>query len=246
MPFSKEAIASMPSSVSPLSRAINKTSANSMMTKKTQIVRKHSCLECGKSFFKKHHLAAHNLTHTGALPFQCANCSKRFRQLCHLGQHQIKHAGGQPPFSCTNCTKSFWHHTNLVNHQRTYHCGQRPFRCDVCNSAFTQKMVLKRHFLTHRYEKPFSCISCKKGFIQKINVYYHIRKAKALTRQSSNGSNFETSFCDNCKIDFSSADHLIRHIALEHRHEEKRAVVRFACRKSPQFQFFNDDLIYGM
>mmetsp|Transcript_34913 Transcript_34913/g.59112 ORF Transcript_34913/g.59112 Transcript_34913/m.59112 type:complete len:217 (+) Transcript_34913:321-971(+) len=206
------------------------------MRKKTQPIRKHSCLKCGKSFFKKHHLAVHNLTHTGALPFQCTNCSRRFRQQCHLGQHQIRHAGGEPPFKCINCTRTFWHHTTLVNHQRTYHRGQRPFRCDVCNSAFTQKMVLKRHFLTHRYEKPFSCIFCKKGFIQKLNVYYHIRKSEeAVFRKSSNHSNFKTLrvFCDNCKIEFYSADELIRHIKHEHqRNEVRQPVVRFSCGKS--------------
>jgi len=166
LPFSKDTINTMSSF--PLPMAKNKTSKHVIMRKKTQPIRKHSCLKCGKSFFKKHHLAVHNLTHTGALPFQCTNCSRRFRQQCHLGQHQIRHAGGEPPFKCINCTRTFWHHTTLVNHQRTYHRGQRPFRCDVCNSAFTQKMVLKRHFLTHRYEKPFSCIFCKKGFIQKV------------------------------------------------------------------------------
>mmetsp|Transcript_30166 Transcript_30166/g.48421 ORF Transcript_30166/g.48421 Transcript_30166/m.48421 type:complete len:81 (+) Transcript_30166:994-1236(+) len=40
-------------------------------------------------------------------------------------------------------------------------------------------------------------------------------------------------FCDNCKIEFYSADELIRHIKHEHqRNEVRQPVVRFSCGKS--------------
>ncbi|PSN31443.1 hypothetical protein C0J52_19050, partial [Blattella germanica] len=41
------------------------------------------------------------------------------------------------------------------------------FQCEICNKSFTQNRSLKKHMITHTYERPFQCETCNKSFTQK-------------------------------------------------------------------------------
>ena len=53
-------------------------------------MKKHSCNTCGKCFGRKSALIAHNLIHTGDLPFRCSFCDAGFKEKRNMLNHQAK------------------------------------------------------------------------------------------------------------------------------------------------------------
>lgn len=68
--------------------------------------KRYVCNVCGKAFYKRAHLHAHQRTHTGEKPYDCQECGKSFRLKSFLVVHQRIHTG-EKPFSCDTCGKSF-------------------------------------------------------------------------------------------------------------------------------------------
>ena len=55
---------------------------------KSEPVKRHECLYCGKRFPTPSKLQRHALVHTGEKPFSCDVCLKGFTQLAHLKNHK--------------------------------------------------------------------------------------------------------------------------------------------------------------
>lgn len=56
--------------------------------------REYECTECGKKFKQQGHLKSHEVTHTGAKPYQCRypNCSKAYGYIHGRKKHEATHA----------------------------------------------------------------------------------------------------------------------------------------------------------
>lgn len=58
-----------------------------------QIVNKHLCSYCGRSFSNSSNLTVHIRRHTGERPFSCEFCSARFPRSSDLACHRRTHTG---------------------------------------------------------------------------------------------------------------------------------------------------------
>uniref|UniRef100_A0A1I8JUI6 C2H2-type domain-containing protein n=1 Tax=Anopheles funestus TaxID=62324 RepID=A0A1I8JUI6_ANOFN len=79
---------------------------------------------CNKSYTRQSHLKAHELLHTGTLPFHC-------------------------PW--TNCGAAFARSYELSRHRRM-HSGERKFVCHICQQAFIRSDHLSSHVKRHTFQ----------------------------------------------------------------------------------------------
>ncbi|EFX88730.1 hypothetical protein DAPPUDRAFT_41368 [Daphnia pulex] len=80
-----------------------------------QMIRRFSCDECNKQFYKAHDLLVHKRTHSKEKPYMCGTCGKSFSHISHVIRHEKSH-------------------NNI-----------RPHTCPVCHKSFTQATVLRAH-----------------------------------------------------------------------------------------------------
>ncbi|XP_053115673.1 zinc finger protein 777-like isoform X2 [Hemicordylus capensis] len=130
-----------------------------------------ACRFCNRCYDRSDHLLRHQMTHTGARPYQCPACEKSFVDKSKLTNHYRTHTG-ERPFRCTACGKDFIRRHHLVKHQRT-HTRERPHQCPVCLKGFMQKHHLQKHIRTHTGEKPYKCSRCPKAFSSRQRLLEH-------------------------------------------------------------------------
>ncbi|XP_062978566.1 zinc finger protein 777-like isoform X2 [Elgaria multicarinata webbii] len=130
-----------------------------------------ACRFCPRRFGRSDHLLRHQMSHTGARPYQCPACEKSFTDKSKLTNHYRTHTG-ERPFRCSACGKRFIRRHHLVKHQRT-HTRERPHQCPVCLKSFMQKHHLQKHVRTHTGEKPYQCSRCPKAFSCRQRLLQH-------------------------------------------------------------------------
>ncbi|XP_077595169.1 zinc finger protein 646 [Stigmatopora nigra] len=156
-------------------------------------MRRHSCLECGKTFCLVAHLQSHMESHskyprsdlswTEPLsdhpssindPIEkghvCEHCGRTYRHAGSLLNHKNSHKMGS--FSCSACHKEFSNLMALKNHLRI-HKEPKRYQCSECGKAFRVSTQLICHRRIHSKEKPFSCMLCDKSFSCKSNLRHH-------------------------------------------------------------------------
>uniref|UniRef100_A0A182MY28 C2H2-type domain-containing protein n=1 Tax=Anopheles dirus TaxID=7168 RepID=A0A182MY28_9DIPT len=82
---------------------------------------------CCKSYTRKSHLKAHELLHTGILPFHCPweNCGAAFARSYELSRHRRMHSG-ERKFVCHICQQAFIRSDHLSSHvkRHTFRAGR--------------------------------------------------------------------------------------------------------------------------
>lgn len=58
-----------------------------------EVINKHLCSYCGRSFSNSSNLTVHIRRHTGERPFSCEFCSARFPRSSDLACHRRTHTG---------------------------------------------------------------------------------------------------------------------------------------------------------
>lgn len=79
------------------------------------MIRRFSCDECNKQFYKAHDLSVHKRTHSKEKPYMCGTCGRAFSHVSHVIRHEKSH-------------------NNI-----------RSFTCPVCFETFAQGNLLKAH-----------------------------------------------------------------------------------------------------
>lgn len=102
-------------------------------------IRPYSCGECAKTFLLKHHLTAHNRTHTGVRPHACLYCGKSFTHKHCLNTHLLLHSSDRP-YQCVECKKSFTLKHHLLTHMKVSdEIGI--YKVSVCCRAFVNNIL---------------------------------------------------------------------------------------------------------
>ena len=74
-----------------------------------------TCLQCGKTLFRRPEMQIHVRKHSGIKPYTCDTCGKAFSVKCSLKRHLRLHTG-EKPFSCEKCDRRFTFHNQLKRH----------------------------------------------------------------------------------------------------------------------------------
>ncbi|XP_057371420.1 zinc finger protein ZFP2-like [Daphnia carinata] len=82
------------------------------------MIRRFTCEECNKQFYKAHDLLVHKRTHSKDKPYMCGTCGKSFSHISHVIRHEKSHNNIRP-HTCPVCRKSFTQATVLRAHRRT-------------------------------------------------------------------------------------------------------------------------------
>ncbi|KAM4614833.1 uncharacterized protein ACJ7VT_010072 isoform 1-T1 [Polymixia lowei] len=190
--------------------------------------KRHSCLECGKSFKGLSDLKRHQTVHSEVKLFPCNLCEKGFKSKCALKRHLQNHTGYRPHV-CSYCDRSFTKPDILKAHIRI-HTGERPFACTLCEKRFIQKNILTAHLRWHRREKPYLCSECGKAFGDLSQFVVHSRQHTGERPYHCDfcGKNYITSHrlkmhqryhtgerpfsCKNCEKSFHTMSGLKKHI----------------------------------
>ncbi|KZT50644.1 hypothetical protein CALCODRAFT_461473 [Calocera cornea HHB12733] len=152
--------------------------------------RPYRCDECGQSYMRDTHLAAHVRTHKpdSEKPYACSteSCGKRFWTSSQLKLHIATHRGDRP-FACEQCEERFVKHAQLRKHVAAVHCppGTKVFRClhEGCGKSFEQSAKLRAHERKHEPDRYAcshpSCLSPVQYFNTWSALQTHIRQAHA-------------------------------------------------------------------
>ena len=201
---------------------------------------------CGKTYFKKHDLQRHFVSHIGDLQFRCytGDCTGAIRYCDKqaLARHIHKKHTQERPYECDICNKRFLYSPNLSTHRRRVHSVKneqnqsrnpdpndrwivltgdknKPFKCgyEGCYRHYTTKQALQRHLVTHTGSSRFRC------YLGECNGKIHYRDRHFLNRHIRTRHTFEKPFqCDICERRFGRKDRLKSHKNNMHGNEEEK------------------------
>jgi uncharacterized Zn-finger protein len=110
------------SSFSECSQSFHVQSQGSRLTEHSK-VRPFVCKTCGKSYKRRHHLADHKRSHTGARPYVCnfKDCGKSYVRSSYLRTHEKQHYG-KKDYKCSfpGCSQAFFYPGQLRFHQKIH------------------------------------------------------------------------------------------------------------------------------
>ncbi|XP_049922155.1 telomere zinc finger-associated protein-like isoform X2 [Epinephelus moara] len=195
--------------------------------------RPFGCLKCGKRYFRKKNLVAHEVR--GCAKVQCSTCHEQFMQKEKLRIHMTKVHGYPKPHTCPQCPKTFLTQGELRLHKAAKHGGERRFACEECDHRATTRGSLQMHIKAiHRNERPFVCHICGYASSLKNNLKLHMRIhtddrpyqchlcGKTFRTQGVLDSHHRTHTgerpfsCDVCEQRFTEKSALVRHKASKH------------------------------
>ena len=180
----------------------------------------YDCLKCGKVIFERLRAVGHaskcgqkksrKRRGKSKKKLNCNLCSETATTVKKLSEHRRKvHAQELELIvhSCTVCTKTFAHSKNFKVHMLSHKKELGKYNCNLCPSTFNYLRNLKRHKKSHLDGLNFPCEVCHKNF----------KTSFSLTRHMMSHSGPETRFkCDQCTLEFSRRDHLMRHMSNLH------------------------------
>lgn len=139
--------------------------------------RPFKCSNCDRSFLRKSHLTAHQVSHQSQQekPFHCSVCGKGVNTSQHLRRHEITHTKS---FKCTHkgCDESFYKHQSLRHHLLSVH--EKSLTCTICNKTFTRPYRLAQHNIKYHSETPtYQCDykGCFKNFKTWSALHLHVK-----------------------------------------------------------------------
>ncbi|KAM4749122.1 uncharacterized protein WCC33_006551 [Rhinophrynus dorsalis] len=185
--------------------------------------RRHSCMECGKTFIQISHLKSHQKTHTGEKPHVCSECGGRFAEKSTLVKHQRTHSG-EKPYVCLICDKAFSQNSHLGMHQKTHimkqsctECGiiitnGNPYsqthraelqkECSKCSQRLKERLEAISKRKNKKKEKIYKCTQCDKCFTRSANLVVHHRTHTGEKPYS----------CTDCGKTFTDRSNLVSHL----------------------------------
>ncbi|XP_075224471.1 uncharacterized protein LOC142326139 isoform X2 [Lycorma delicatula] len=174
------------------------------------------CIECGRKFKEKSHLATHARAHIDIRNFKCNKCGSLFKTKTNLFFHMKTHSDA--PFTCEKCNKTYRERRILMRHIRVVHSSQNMYSCDQCGREFKSMRNLSLHYTLHTGVKPFTCDHCSKSFVYKSTYIVHMK-----------GHDADNSFnCELCPNTFNNKAEFRR---LCNHHSEARPWLCTVCGK---------------
>ena len=83
--------------------------------------RKHTCLQCGKSFSNAQSIRLHEPIHSGIYPYRCNICGRGIVSTSNYRRHMAMHTGTRD-YKCPVCLLAFTCAWSLKRHIRQVHC----------------------------------------------------------------------------------------------------------------------------
>ncbi|KAI5634306.1 hypothetical protein NE865_12987 [Phthorimaea operculella] len=173
-------------------------------------LKRHKCVECGRSFKLLQNLKAHMVTHSNVRSHYCVECDKSFKTRTALNLHfrtVVAHNQSDRQhylFACPQCDKRFPHKKALARHTSSVH-SNLTLQCNQCGKTFKNKKNLRVHILSHEgYEPPknHTCSICNKRFHEKGVLAKHM-----------NTHTGERPFtCAQCPARFAHSGSLYNHV----------------------------------
>ncbi|XP_065369919.1 transcription factor grauzone-like [Calliphora vicina] len=213
-----------------------------------EVVRKHCCDICGKSFTDAHSLRVHKLTHLSEeeKKFPCQECGKFYGSSYLLKQHiQAVHLKKFVKI-CYICGKSICSSADYKIHMNKHEGIPQPIiSCDICGLRVTRERGLKRHKETQhpvggKTEHP--CPICpkisptlkalrkhintmhEKGYDHKCNICEKaFKRAEALREHTASHTGSTLYTCPWCPKTFNSNGNMHAHRKKVHPKEWEEA-----------------------
>ncbi|XP_072049358.1 uncharacterized protein [Amphiura filiformis] len=165
--------------------------------------RENICKMCGKKFFYRYQLVAHEKAHNGIMQHTCKYCNKGFLKKASLVAHEMVHTGNKP-YKCRHCLKGFATKGHQQRHERLHTDSSKPeraFQCNICNAKFRYKGQYKDHEKRHAGVKDHNCTFCSKCFVSRSDLMRHLRTHTAGKPHK----------CQHCDQTFSKRKELLTH-----------------------------------
>ena len=83
--------------------------------------RKHTCLQCGKSFSNAQNFRQHDPIHSVIYPYRCNICGRGIVSTSNYRRHMAMHTGTRD-YKCPVCLLAFTCAWSLKRHIRQVHC----------------------------------------------------------------------------------------------------------------------------
>lgn len=143
----------------------------------TQVIKRHECSMCDKSYTEERSLTRHvRDDHEQRTKLHCSTCSLKFQTLEGLLKHEaMDHKPGQV-YRCPTCGSTFMRPDDLKAHVRQFHDKTAKFLCTKCGDLFKEKRKLSSH-RTKVHDKgcTFKCNYCTKTYRNRDTIQKHVR-----------------------------------------------------------------------